>query len=420
VQQALGIETEAVDPAYDRFADLLDSMGMVEFLAVLAEDCGVQPEAIEQCVGRQFGTVAQLAASLLAAGLGPRAEPIPAPSTPAAPEIATAVADPASPHRATAWLATTAVRLPTTVQGATTINALVGRPAGWLEGHAGIHERRTWAGEDPLAAAAEAGGDALRQAGLAIEDVGALLVTSEASPLLAGLAAALHHRLGLRPGTVALEVGGACTGFLAALWLARLLLPQTGAVLVLAIEAPTRYLRLRPGPSGEAAALFGDAAAACLLCDEPPGAQAVPLVAVALGADGGAAQLLQIEPAADGTIELRMDGGPLAGRALQTMAHAVHDLAQDHALAVADFHAVVAHGGNGCLPALLARQIGLPPDRVWSETPRTGNLGSASLPVAWVARQPTPHRPVAWTAVGAGLTWAAALTGTLPSDPVSG
>jgi 3-oxoacyl-[acyl-carrier-protein] synthase III len=75
---------------------------------------------------------------------------------------------------------------------------------------------------------------------------------------------------------------------------------------------------------------------------------------------------------------------------------------------------VVAHGGNGRMPALLARQLSLPPDRVWSETPRTGNLGSASVPVAWAAHAPRPRGRVAWTAVGAGLTWAAAILGREP------
>jgi 3-oxoacyl-[acyl-carrier-protein] synthase III len=63
---------------------------------------------------------------------------------------------------------------------------------------------------------------------------------------------------------------------------------------------------------------------------------------------------------------------------------------------------------GGRLPALLARQLGLGVDRVWSETAHTGNLGSASLPVAWAAHPP-PQGPVAWTAVGAGLQWGAAL-----------
>jgi 3-oxoacyl-[acyl-carrier-protein] synthase III len=142
----------------------------------------------------------------------------------------------------------------------------------------------------------------------------------------------------------------------------------------------------------------------------------VPLVAVTLGVDGSAAQLLQIERGTEGVIELRMDGGPLASRAVQTMAQAVRHLAQDHGVAVTDLAAVIAHGGNGRLPALLARQLGLPSDRVWSETPQTGNLGSASLPVAWAARQPSLPRPVAWAAVGAGLTWAAALTGVVQAQ----
>jgi 3-oxoacyl-[acyl-carrier-protein] synthase-3 len=211
---------------------------------------------------------------------------------------------------------------------------------------------------------------------------------------------------------MALEVGGACTGFLAALWLARSLLAQTGAVLVIALEAPSRYLDLAPGRAGEAAALFGDAAAACLVCDQSTGREAVPLRAVVLGTDGAAGPLLQVQRAPSGRIELAMDGERLAGRAVRAMAGSVRDLVQEHGREVRELDAVVAHGGNGRLPALLARQLGLSPERVWSETRRTGNLGSASLPVAWSAHEPPTTGPVAWVAVGAGLTYAAALTGT--------
>ena len=59
--------------------------------------------------------------------------------------------------------------------------------------------------------------------------------------------------------------------------------------------------------------------------------------------------------------------------------------------------------------ALLSRQLRLPPDRVWSATATTGNLGSASLPVAWQTHA-SHCGPVAWVAVGAGLTWGVALT----------
>jgi 3-oxoacyl-[acyl-carrier-protein] synthase-3 len=401
VQRILG--TGASRPVHptDRFADLLDSMGMVEFLALVADDCRVTPEAIEQSVGMEFGTVAGLAAALYAAGIGLRSQPAEAPLAAGQQRSSSALA----------WLAGTAVRLPRTVQPAAEINAILHRPPGWLEGHAGILQRRAWAGEDPLTAAAEAGRDCINGVGLTTAEVGALLVTSEAPPLLAGLAAALHHRLGLRPAAPALEVGGACTGFLAALWLARHILPQAGTVLVIAVEAPTHYLMLQPGPAGEAAALFGDGAAACLLCDRPTTACAVRLIEVALGSDGGQGHLIQVDRTAAGSIELRLDGGPLAGRAVRVMAQAVQQLAQAHGLMVDDLQAVVAHGGNGRMPALLARRLGLAPERVWSETAQTGNLGAASLPVAWAARADRPSGPVLWTSVGAGLTWAAALTG---------
>jgi 3-oxoacyl-[acyl-carrier-protein] synthase-3 len=208
---------------------------------------------------------------------------------------------------------------------------------------------------------------------------------------------------------VALEVGGACTGFLSALWTGRAILHQVGIVLIVALVAPSRWLRVGPGAAGEAAALFGDGAAACVLCEHPPTADSVELAEVVLGADGGAASLIQVRPATEGA-EVHFDGEALASRAVRAMAEAVTDLARQHGLTPADLEAVVAHGGNGRLPGLLARQLDLPPERVWSLTPETGNLGSASLPVAWASR-PAPPGPVVWVAVGAGLTWGAALTG---------
>jgi 3-oxoacyl-[acyl-carrier-protein] synthase-3 len=409
----LGHGDDAPDDAQARFADLLDSMGMVEFLAVVAEDLGVDPEAIEQCVAGRFGTVAELASSLNAAGLVlPKQQVGPGPPLEKTRTFARPADEPPSGQSTPAarcWLTAAAIRLPEKVQPAAAINEALHRPAGWWESHAGIADRRTWENQDPIQAAVEAGRGCLDRAGLAAEEIGALLVTAEAPPLLAGLAAALHHRLDLRSSAPALEVGGACTGFLAALWLGRALLPRLGAVLVMAVEAPTRFLRLQPGPAGEAAALFGDGAAACLLCDRSQDPSDVAVADIVLGVDGGQGHLIRVERSEAGPIEVQLEGSPLASQAIQVMAQSVRELTHGHGLRIDDLQAVVAHGGNGRLPALLARQLGLPPERVWSETPRTGNLGSASLPVAWASRYPGPQGPVVWTAVGAGLTWAAAL-----------
>ncbi len=108
------------------------------------------------------------------------------------------------------------------------------RPRGWLESHAGIRERCLWQDEDPLAVAATVGRKCIDSAGVAPQDVGALLVTSEAPPLLSGLAAKLHHSIGLRNDCPAIEIGGACTGFLACLSVARSMMPDSRHALIIA------------------------------------------------------------------------------------------------------------------------------------------------------------------------------------------
>jgi 3-oxoacyl-[acyl-carrier-protein] synthase-3 len=408
IRRDLGRDEPAPEDPQGRFADLLDSMGLVEFLLVVARDFVTTPEVIEECVGRKFGTVAELAAAMHAAGLTAAVKVQPGRPFHPGP-VATAAA--AGVRPSDCWLGATAVRLPAKEQPAVEIDALLHRPAGWWERHTGIAARRTWAGQNALAAAAEAACECLNSSGVLFSEIGTLLVTAEAPPLLAGLAAALHHRLRLRPTTTALEVGGACTGFLTALWLARALLPRVGPVLIVSVEAPTQHLPLRPGPAGEAAALFGDAAAACVVCSHAMGEGAVPVSEVVLGVDGSAAELIGVGHVPGQGVEVQLEGEPLALRAVRTMAQAVRELASEKGLAVRDLAAVVAHGGNGRMPALLARQLHLAPERVWSETANTGNLGSASLPVAWAAHQPAIQAPVVWTAVGAGLTWGAVLTG---------
>ena len=224
------------DPQAQRFADLLNSDGPGRGLPA---DRGkgsrpTTPEALEACVGHTFGTVAELAAAMQTAGLTrPAASP---------PEAVRILAAATVGVMRFALLAGRhggpACRMP--LQPAGQLNALLQRPPGWLERHAGIEGRRTWNRQDPLAAATEAGQECLQRSGVRVEEVGTLLVTAEAPPMLTGLAAALHHRLGLRLGTTALEVGGACTGFLAALWLARTLVPAMGTVLIVSVECCPR------------------------------------------------------------------------------------------------------------------------------------------------------------------------------------
>ncbi len=413
VQRSLGGEPgEPAGPAVP-LAGLLDSMALVEYVAVLAEDCGVEPEAIDEAVQRRFTTVADLAEAMLRAGMKLRAGLSSPAGIRALPGDRSKPMDhPSALDSGACRLAATAVRLPDTVQPAEWLDQALGRPRGWLESHASIRARRVWQDQDPLAAAAAAGSECLQRAGFAPAEVGALLVASEAPPLLAGLAADLHHRLGLSAGAAAVEIGAACTGFLAALWTAQALVPRVGPVLVMAVEAPSQFLSLEPGQAGEHAALFGDGAAAVLLCMQPRGNGPVCLADVTLGALGAAGDCLRVQQT-NGAITLHMDGRALASRAIRMMVQAVRQLVDRQGLAISQLRGVVAHAGNGRMATLLARQLQFPPERVWSATATTGNLGAASLPVAWHLHPPAAG-PVIWVAVGAGLTWGAALLKVSP------
>jgi len=378
------------------FADLVDSMGLVEFVGLLASDCGVRPEAIEQAVDRRFSTLTELARALHAAGILPRQAKMPG-TTQAGGKVG----------KATAWLAAPKVVLPREVQAAALLDGLLNRPPGWLEQHAGITSRRVWASEDALAATAAAGLSCLEENAVGVHELAALLVTSEASPRPLGLAAALHARMNVPAHIPALEVGGACTGLLHCLWLGQQLVRPGAAVLIAAVEAPSSWLEVRPGPEGEVAVLFGDGAGICLLTAAPtPGGW--PMHNLVLGSDGRAGDLVRLRVENRGPV-VEMDGQALALRAVQQLVAAVEQVSAMHGLKPADLDSLLIHAGNGRLPALVARRLDVPVERVHSTTAWTGNLGSVSL-VAALAHHP-PRLPAVCAAVGAGLCWGAMLLG---------
>jgi hypothetical protein len=119
VQERLGLPPAGNGSA--RFADVIDSMGFVEFIGQVADDCGVEPENIERAAGRRFSTVTALAEALHSAGLSPRA------AAAESQAIATQKVDvPGSPGTATtAFLASVAVRLPVVRQSAEQIDVLL-------------------------------------------------------------------------------------------------------------------------------------------------------------------------------------------------------------------------------------------------------------------------------------------------------
>lgn len=171
------------------------------------------------------------------------------------------------------------------------IETRLGLETGWIERRTGIRARH-WAedGETLSGLAAEAGRIALDDAAIAQSEIAlTLLATSTPDHLMPPSAPLLAHRLGLeRSG--AIDLAGACSGFLYALTLADGFVRAHGrAVLVVAANILSR--RINPAERASAV-LFADAAGAVVLAPSTNGRSG--LLAADLASDGSGYGLINI------------------------------------------------------------------------------------------------------------------------------
>lgn len=171
------------------------------------------------------------------------------------------------------------------------IEARLGLEIGWIERRTGIRTRH-WAedGETLSGLAAEAGRIALDDAAIAQSEIAlTLLATSTPDHLMPPSAPLLAHRLGLeRSG--AIDLAGACSGFLYALTLADGFVRAHGrAVLVVAANILSRRINSAERAS---AVLFADAAGAVVLAPSTNGRSG--LLAADLASDGSGYGLINI------------------------------------------------------------------------------------------------------------------------------
>src|SRR5207248_154225 len=115
----------------------------------------------------------------------------------------------------------------------------------------------------------------------------------------------------------------------------------------------------------------------------------------------GDEELLRVEGSGRDGPRVRMEGSRLASRAVESTAEMIRRIAERHNQPLTKLQGTIIHGGNGRMPPLVAKRLGLSEERVWSATAETGNLGSVSLPMAW-ARVGKITGSIAWAAIGAG------------------
>lgn len=303
------------------------------------------------------------------------------------------------------------------------IEAELGLAEGWIEQRTGIRNRR-WAtdGEAVSDIAVRAGEMALASSRIAREDVTlTILATSTPDHLLPPSAPLVAHALGLR-NSGAIDMAGACAGFVYALSFADAF-ARTHRANVLIIAANILSRRINSAERASAI-LFADAAGAVLI--GPSDRPGTGVLGVELRSDGSAYDLIRIaaggsrtpfQPGLDAAEALMTiaDGRAVFAKAVNMMAEASNAALHQAGCTPGDIDHWIPHQANTRIIEATRAKLRLPPGRTLSTVAEFANSSAATIPFTWShcaqSRDFQPGQRVLLSAAGAGLTGGAIVYG---------
>ncbi len=285
----------------------------------------------------------------------------------------------------------------------------------WIRSRSGI-ERRHFAsdGETTSTMATAAATAALEDAGLAADDIDAIiLATSTADLTFPSAATMVQAQLGMTRG-YAFDVQAVCAGFVFALSNANALIASGQATRVLVIGAET-FSKIMDWTDRSTSVLFGDGAGALVL--EAQDSTGTPadrgILATDLNSDGRHRDLLYVDGGVStGTTGyLRMQGNQVFRHAVAKLAATATTAMERAGVTSADIDWVVPHQANIRIIQGTAKKLDLPMDKVVVTVQDHGNTSAASIPLALsVGRDRGQIKPgdlVVTEAIGGGLAWGA-------------
>jgi 3-oxoacyl-[acyl-carrier-protein] synthase-3 len=281
----------------------------------------------------------------------------------------------------------------------------IGVDEDWIVKRTGTASR-PWAveGERLSDFAARAGVEALSRAGVAPADLDLVLVatstsdeiTPNAAPLVAGLVGA--SRAG------ALDVGSACTGWLAGMSLAcgQIESGRAQNALVVGADFLSRFLDYSDRGT---APLFADGAGAAVVSAADGDERRIG--PVLLHADHSGADLIRLERGK----RISMQGQETFRAAVRCLSEVTLEALDAAGVALGDIDLFVYHQANSRIIRAVGQRLGLEAERVVDYVDRFANSSTATLPIALtVAESEGRLRPgdtVLLASFGGGFTWGA-------------
>ena len=278
----------------------------------------------------------------------------------------------------------------------------------WITKRTGIKERRYCVEETHLDLATAAAKQALERAGIDRSLVGACVVTTVCGDYLTpSCACMLQKALDLPELTACLDINAACAGFAYGLRVIQgLLTPERPYGLVVSCETLSR---LSDFTDRTTCVLFGDGAGAALVQASP---DADDLHAV-LGSRSDD-QVLYAPGAADPAPSyIHMAGQPVFKFAVDIIPRTMEGILEKAGMTLDQVDWVVLHQANERIIDHVVRKMEIPPEKVFKNIARYGNMSSACIPIAlddlYTAGQLRPGMKVLCVGFGGGLTWGGCL-----------
>lgn len=288
----------------------------------------------------------------------------------------------------------------------------------WIKQRTGIAQRYIADSDETTASlASDAARQALKHAGVAASAVDLIIVaTTTPERTFPATATQVQGALGITGG-FAFDVQAACSGFVYALTLADnfIRLGQARTALVIGAETFTRLLDWN---DRNTCVLFGDGAGAVVLqaATGSGGKTDRGILSTHLHSDGSNWDKLYTSggagsSATTGTVV--MAGQEVFRHAVRYLAEVVDEVLVVNTLSADEIDWLVPHQANKRIIDGTAKKLGLPESRVILTVAEHANTSAASIPLALsVAVQDGRIKPgqlVLLDAMGAGLTWGAAL-----------
>ncbi len=285
----------------------------------------------------------------------------------------------------------------------------------WIRSRSGI-ERRHFAAEGQTTSdlAVRAARAALDDAGLAPDDIDAIiLATSTADLTFPSAATMVQAALGMERG-FAYDIQAVCAGFVYALANAHGMILSGQARRILVIGAET-FSRIMDWTDRSTCVLFGDGAGALVLeAAEGSGDKSDRgILSVDLHSDGRHRDILYVDGgvSTNSTGHLRMQGKEVFRHAVEKLASTADSALDKAGMDHSEVDWIVPHQANLRIIKATAQKLGLSMDNVVVTVQDHGNTSAASIPLALsvgVERGQIREGDVLVTeAIGGGLAWGA-------------